>query len=91
MEGQKSSLFKKSEEIKKLKRFWIVGREGDWALVERIYDQVIAKLQNYKHWKWNVAIISLICVSSAELDMGVMHKKVMDPTALHSLETLSDY
>lgn len=35
--------------------------------------------------------VHLICVSSAELDMGVMHKRVMDPTALHSLETLSDY
>lgn len=76
MEGQKSSLLRKSEEIKKLKRFWILGREGDWALVERIYDQVIAKLQYYKHGSEMLLSAHLISVNSAELDMDVIHKKL---------------
>lgn len=93
MEGQKSSLFQKSKGIRKLKRFWIVGRDGDWAFGRTEF--MIKSLQNGSIMNTGSQMLvsaHLISVSSAELDIDEMQKrKLMGPAALDFLEILLDY
>lgn len=76
MESQKSSLFRKSKGIKKLKRFWIVGRDGDWAFGRTEF--MIKSLQNCSLTNTGSEMLlsaHFISVNSAELELDVMQKK----------------
>lgn len=76
MEGQKSSLFGKTKGIKKLKRFWIVGRDGDWAFSRAKF--MIKSLQNCSITNTGSEMLlsaHFTSVNSAEMDVSVVQRK----------------